>query len=259
MTNYYFFASALPELQIGIPPELSFHEFEVMAKTDLKPQDANDLWTLRLYYDILNIRSFWRKEPLSYRGNYDEKELEDALVTREGLPSYVYDFMDLHDEVKDRLHNFSALLVAYFATELPHSKGFLHRYLDFERNLRLVLTALRSKKLGRDIVNELQYEDADDDLIAQIIAQKDSSSYEPPEDFSDLKVIYEEHCEAPLELQTALDEYRFSRIQQLVGVDMFSFDRILGYAAQLIIVEKEFELDKEKGMKVVESIIKDVS
>lgn len=259
MTNYYFFASALPPLQIGIPPELNFREFDVMARTDLKSHDMRQLWVLRLYYDILNIRSFWRKEPLSYRGNYDEKELEDALVTREGLPSYVYDFMDLHEEVKDRLHNFSAILVAYFATELPQSEGFLHRYLSFERSMRLVLTALRTKKLERNVINELQYEDPDDDLVAQILAQKDSSSYEPPEEFADLKVIFEEHCEAPLELQKALDEYRFSRVEQLVGVDLFSFDRILGYAAQLIIVEKEFELNKEKGMEVVESIIKDVS
>ena len=124
MTNYYFFASALPPLEIGTPPELGFHEFEALAGTALNPHDKKELWILRLYYDLLNIRSFWREETLSYRGNYNEKELEDALVTNEGFPSYVYDFMDRHQEVKDRLYHFSSLLADYFAKELASSKGF---------------------------------------------------------------------------------------------------------------------------------------
>ena len=46
-----------------------------------------------------------------------------------------------------------------------------------EREIRLILVALRAKKFGRDLLLELQYEDSDTDFIAQMLAQKDAAQY----------------------------------------------------------------------------------
>ncbi|MEC7839153.1 MAG: DUF2764 family protein [Chlamydiota bacterium] len=259
MTNYYFLATLLPDLQIGVPPEIDFYEFAELLKMNLSKADFEKVQTIQRYYDIQNVRSFWREETLSHRGSFDEKELEEAFLTKSGLPEYVYDFEERYDSKNDRLHHFASLISSYFDEEIPKATGFLREYLEFERGLRLVLTGLRSKLLKRDIMTELQYENSDDNIVAQLIAQKDSTEYEPPSKFSEVKVLYEENCEKPFQLHKMLAEYRFEKITEMVGAEFFTIDRILAYMVKLIIVEKWLELDKKKGMEIVDTIVKEAS
>ncbi len=257
--NYYFLAAALPQLQLGYPPDISFQTFVLLLKINVSDSDFAKFRVLRRYYDIQNIRAFWMKEELDPRGNFNENELEEAILTGMGFPAYVYEFLEKYEQLKERLHYFSSLIEAYFHNESLAASGFLYDYLKFEREWRLVLTGFRAKLLARDLALELQFEDPYDDLTQQIMAQKDAKSYEPPSRYSDLKAIFENHRDAPLDLHLSLCEYRFQKIEELQGIDLFSMDRILAYAAQLIIVEKWLELDKKKGMQIVEAIVKDAS
>lgn len=248
ITNYYFLASLLPELQIGVPPEINYQQLLFLLGLNLSQTDAEKVAAIRRYYDIQNMRSLWRNEPLSFRGNCDEVELEEALVTESGLPNYVFEFMQLYDTTEERLSHFTFLLAAYYKQEAANASGFLFYYLVFQRDLRLVLTALRSKKMGRDLLVELQYEDPDDDNVAQILAQKDAPYYEPPENFAELKQLFDAHSEAPLELHKALIEYQFQKIDELLGVDFFTINCILAYMIKLNFVEKWLELDKKRDV-----------
>jgi len=259
MTNYYFLATLLPDLQIGVPPEIDFNELAILLNANLSKSDLDKIYTIQRYYDIQNIRSFWREEQLSYRGNFDENELEEAFLTQSGLPDYVYEFEERYDSKKDRLHHFTSLISSYFNEEIPKATGFLREYLEFERGFRLVLTGLRSKFLKRNIMTELQYENPDDDLVAQLIAQKDATEYEPPEKFAEVKPLFEEYCEKPFQLHKMISEYRFEKITEMLGADFFTIDRVLAYMAKLIIVEKWLELDKKKGMEIVDTIVKEAS
>lgn len=259
MPNYYYLGTSLPDLRIGLPPEISFDELKELLKNNLTASDYKQTRVIRSLYDILNIRALLSGDQLDPHGNYSENELEEALIGRLGLPDYVYDFLDRYESQADRLRHFSGLIAKFFNVESHAFKGFLHQYLTFERGWRLVFTALRAKKLGRDIVVELQYEDPEDDLTAQIIAQKDAKSYEPPNGYQNLKAIFEEYCNKPFELELAICEYRFDYIEQLAGLDVFSIRRILAYVAQFIIVEKWFALDKKKGTEIIDAIVKDLS
>lgn len=61
----------------------------------------------------------------------------------------------------------------------------------------------------------------------------------------------------PFALQKALDEYRFEAVDRLVDMaDVFSIERLLAYFVQFLIVEKWFELDKAKGLQIVETLVK---
>jgi len=184
--------------------------------------------------------------------------LEEALISQVGLPDFVYNFLDAHEKKEDRLRNYPFLLAQFFRSAATHySKGFLHDYLNFEREWRLVFTAFRAKKLGRDLSVELQYENPEEDLIAQMLAQKDAKTYEPPEKYQDLKALFDKYADDPLALQRALDEYRFNYIDSLVDLaDTFSIERILAYMAQLIILKKWYELDREKGIEIIENVVK---
>lgn len=256
MTTYYFLASALPALQIGVPPEIGFEEFQHLLKDNLTAVDYQKVQVLRFYYDIQNIRAYWKGEALDPWGNLDENELEEALLARETLPAYVQEFLETHTTLSSQLHHFSALLASYFFVESKKATGFIQEYLSFERELRLVLTAFRAKQLNRDLVVELQFEDPDDEFAAQILAQKDAASYTPPDQYQEVKSLIETYANDPLALYQALCEYRFNKIQEMVGVDVFSIDRILGYMIRLIMVEKWQALNKKKGLEVANTILR---
>lgn len=265
MRNYYFVASLLPPLRIGNPSDISFSDFMFACEVNLHKDDLHKVHVLRRYYDLQNLRILLGKSQveedidreLDYRGNLDENSLEEAIMAQAGFPQYVYDFLDKYEEQKDRLAYFPALIAEYYSYEAAKAGGFLQSYLTFEREWRLVLAGFRAKKMGRDLSAELQFENTDDDLVRQMLAQRDAETFEPPDRFRDLKELFVEYADDPLALHQALCEYRFAKIEEMLGTDMFSIDRILGYMAQLIMVLKWLELDKKKGLKIVEAIVKD--
>ena len=257
-TNYYFLANILPPIQIGETPDLSFIDFTRMLGLNLKDRDQEKVAVIRRYFDLQNLRLLWQQEELDLRGNLSELELEEALLMEEGFPDYLFQFLKKYEGLPERLRHFPALITHYFREEASVAEGFLQDYLTFEREWRLVLMGFRAKKLQRDLTTELQFEDPTDPLVAQLLAQKDSKNYEPPFRYEELKPLFEEHAEAPFDLHKAMCEYRFKKINALMEGDLFSIDSILGYLAQLIIVEKWLELDDQQGTQIVERIIEEV-
>lgn len=257
MGNYYFIGTLLPKLQLDVPPELDLKELMTLLKENLSEKDYQKALVLVRYFDIENIRSFWKQEPMNTKGSMNSNALEEALVTGTGFPNYVYDFLQKYENVVDRLNHFPELISLFFSEEIKKAHGFLKDYLVFERGLRLVTTGFRAKKLGKNLALELQYEDPYDPLVTQIFAQKDAKIYEPPSRFADLKVIFQEHENNPLGLAQALCEYRFHRIEEMIGLEEFTIDRILAYLAQLLIVKQWLELDKQKGLDVIKHIVQE--
>ena len=259
MANYYFLGTLLPELHIGEEPEIGFGELDRLFKENLSSQDYAKTRTIRNFYDILNLRAYWKGETFDIKGNILVSDLEEALVTRSVFPPFVFEFMDRYESKEERLKHYQELLAVFFRNAIRKASGFFKFYLSLERELRLILVAFRAKKLGKDIFKELQYEDPEEDFIAQILAQKDSPAYEPPEKYEDIKVLFEQYYDNPIELEKALLEYRFNKIEEVVGIERFSMDRILAYMIELIMVEKWREMDKQKGLEIIENMLKEPS
>jgi hypothetical protein len=119
----------------------------------------------------------------------------------------------------------------------------------------LVLTALRAKEAGRDIVRELQFEDPYDPFIANILAQKDSSDFIPPKEYEDLKILFVEKAHNPEKLNRAISEYRMKKIEEMEDEESpFSIDQVLGYVARFLIVDSWFQLDREQGRLEVDKL-----
>jgi hypothetical protein len=252
MTKYYFVGTLLPALSFDLPLEITLEELERLLRENLTERDFEKTGVIRRFYDMLNLRAFWREEPLDPRGELSELDLSEALVSGVGLPDYVYSFIEQYPNKEERLRHFPFLLTKFFKTAQEDKDSFLHRYFQFERELRLVMTAFRAKKLGRDLSIELQYEDPEEDLIAQLLALQDAKVYEPPEKFLDLKLIFDKYGGDPLALQKALDEYRFEKIESFVDLaDVFSIERILAYLLQFMLVEKWSQMDHAKGIEIV--------
>ncbi len=257
--KYYYVGTYLPTLSFDTKPELNFWQLLTLLSDNLSEYDFNKVRSIRRLYDLFNLRSIWLEQPIDPYGQLDEGLLKDALVSGIGLPEYVYDFMLAYEKNEDRIRHFPSLLTKFFKNSEFQHDPFLKWYLEFERKLRLVLVGFRAKKLGKDLSVELQYEDPEEDFIAQLLAQKDEKVFEPPEGYEDLKHIFEKHFNDPMGLQREIDGYRFNAIEsQLEEVDSFSITRILAYVIQFIIVNKWFELDEKEGKNIVDTIVKEV-
>jgi hypothetical protein len=254
MANYYFVISSLPPLAIGLKPELSFKELKEMLILNLNPEDLRRFDCLLWPIDLYNLRAFWTGLPLDERGSKSSKEFEEALLVGADLPSYLIDFLEKYGDVPERLRNFSSLFVSLYRNAQPLLDGFLLKYYQFQREVRLILTALRAKRSGRDVVRELQFEDPFDPLVAQILAQKDATDYSPPSEYEDLKLLFLENGSDPEKLHRAFLEYQFSKIEEMEESWTFGIDRILAYTARLLLVESWNHLDREKGTITVEQL-----
>jgi len=251
---YYFLLAALPPLSFKAPPEMSFGQLKDLLTLNLSPTDLKRFRTLLRPIDLYNVRALWLGMPMDERGNLNAKELEEALLVRD-LPLYLTEYLDRYETTAERLKVFPSLTASLFREGAEKMSGFLKRYYAFERDLRLVLSALRAKGTKRDIVRELQFEDPGDPLVASILAQKDAADFLPPKEFEDLKILFVEKGDDPEKLNRAILEYRMKRIEEMEDEsDPFSIDRILGYAARFLIVDSYRQLDWEKGRMEVEKL-----
>lgn len=264
MKEYYFLASVLPPLEIGHLPALGFAEFRELLEFNLSNSDKKRVRQFLRLIDLENVRAFWANEPFDPRGNVSAEQMEQALLdvqwpVGEEFPSYFQEYLEKYHTNEERLAHFSELMAQFFNHAIEQESGFIADFFQFQREMRLVIVGFRSKKLGKDVALELQYEDATDSVIAQILAQRDSKVYEPPFEYKELKPIFEEFAEQPLELYKALYEYQFNHIIELWGGEIFTLNRILNYVARLILVERWLELDVQKGIEVVDTIEKEIS
>jgi hypothetical protein len=251
MANYYFLITALPPLTLGIKPEISFEEMKELLALNLAEGDKKLVQHLLRPIDLSNIRAVWLGFSIDERGNFDEKELEEALLVQGEVPAYLVDFLEKYESIPERLRYFSSLYASLYRKEF---KGFLGKYYKFQRELRLVLTALRAKRFKKDIVRELQFEDPYDLFVADILAQKDAPDYTPPGEYEDLKTIFMETISDPQKLHFALLQYQFDRIEEMEEPQDFSIDRVLSYVARLILIESWEDLDQDKGHTAVEHL-----
>lgn len=255
MGNYYFLAASFPPLSLGESPDFSFEELTSRLGINLSKPDLKKTELFRRYIDLSNIRALFLEEEIDPRGNLNEKELDEALLLHDGLPNYVFDFLDQFETVEEKLRNFSGLFSVFFAEEIPKETGFFKEYLSFEREWKLVMTAIRAKELQRDPIRELQFEDTSDPLVASILAQKDMPSLETPVEYTDLKEKFISCGPDPWQQYKVVAKWRFDRIEELVERPLFSIDWIIAYMARLFIVEQWNELDEAKGRMILDAFI----
>jgi hypothetical protein len=254
MNSYYFLVSALPPLKMGTKAEISYEEMEDLVDQNVHPRDRQKVSDFKQYIDLKNLRLLWMDLTIDLRGNLNRKELEAALLIHEFFPSFVFDFIEAYDDRSYRLNHFLLLLSKFLQYQSHIQKGFLRSYFQFEREHRAVLTALRARDTQRDLSEELQYEDANDFFIRPILAEKETTSYEPPQEYQELKTLYLTMKENPKNLFFSISEFSFRRVGEMKQTDPFSIDTVLIYMAQLLLVEDWEQMDEKKGKEIITSL-----
>jgi len=256
MAKYFFLGSVLPPLKIGRKPDLFFQDVLELFRVNMTRSDLEKIARIRQYIDLKNVWQLLKKQPLDSRGNFTEKELDEALLNREGLPEYLFEYFDGYEALEDQLRYFSKVFILFFKEMDENERGFLKFYFNFEREWRLILVGQRSKKLGLDPTKELQHEDFSDPLVAQIIAQKDASFFEFPYGYEELDEKLKEVKDDPKRQYEAMAVFRFDRIAERVQDAPFSIDYILGYFVQLMIIEDWNALSEMQGNQSLTEIVK---
>lgn len=233
---------------------MTFKELRELLFLNLTSQDQSKLRELLRPIDLYNIRALWLGQPLDDRGQIKTKELEEELIVHEGLPVYIIEYLERYESLEERLRNFSSLYVSMYRDLKPGLKGFLLKYFHLERELRLILTALRAKQAGRDLSRELQFEDPTDPLVIEILAQKDMADFIPPREYEDLKALFVENSFDPQSLNRVILEYRFNKIEEMEEPQDFGIDRVLIYVAKFLLADSLAALDQAKGMEQLESL-----
>lgn len=229
-----------------------------LFRINLSGEDFSKVEVIQLYIDLYNLRALWLNQQFDPRGSFSLEELQNSIATKTGFKDYILDFLQFYDDPKELAAAFPALIAKFFQEESATATGFLKEYLSFERNWRLITAGFRAKQLGKDLMQELQFEDSFDPIIAQLLVQKDAKSYEPPEGYEGLKILFEKYGGSPLDLLKALSQYRIDRIEEIKGDDVFGIGAMLAYLVELLIVERWQEALKEQGLKIIDTIVKGV-
>ena len=257
MAKYYFLGTLLPPLSFDKPFELSFAELEMFFQDQLTEKDQEKVLVLRSFFDLFNLRALWLEQEIDPRGTLTARGLEEAIVSQNGLSEYIYDFLERYQKKEERLRHFPLLLAQFFQKAESLEDSFLRCYLNFERELRLVMTAFRAQKLGRNLSIEFQYEDPEQEVVAQLLAQKEAKNFEPPEKYQGIKELFEVHQSDCLALERALDKYRFEEIEKMAEqAEPFSIERLLAFFLQFLLMEKQSRFDQTKGLQMIEKMIK---
>jgi hypothetical protein len=70
--------------------------------------------------------------------------------------------------------------------------------------------------------------------------------------YEEVKGIYEAYSSDPLQIYEALQGLRFRKIEEIIGLQVFTLERILGYRAQLRLIQP---LDQDKGKEILHSMV----
>lgn len=256
MSRYFFLGSILPTLRVGNEPGILFDDLMTLYKDNLDRTDLEKVQAIRTYIDLKNIQKLLKKEEIDHRGNLNEKELDEAFVNQEGLPGYLFDFLEEHQEIPEQLRHYSKVLIAYYKEMEKAHKGFLKGYFRFEREWRVLLAGYRAKKLGIDPAVELQHEDFHDPLVAEVVAQKDAPFFEFPFEFVGLGEKLKDVGQEPDKQYQLMADFRFHKVEEEVQDNPFSADYLLGYLVQLMIVEDVFSLDEKRGNTNLNEMVK---
>ncbi len=235
MANYYYLVNSFPTLKIEEPPGISVEKLKVALEENLTEKDKQEVKDFLFYLDLKNIKSFWLGVPIDTRANFTEKELEEALLVPQFLPSYVYDFLDRYETKEERIRFFSSLYTQFFSS---FDRGFSKEYFKEERQIRLQIAAFKGKKKGKDLLRQMQFEDPSDPDVAYILAQKDREEYEFPKEYEPLKQIFSYEGKDPKAFLRAYLQYRMDLIEEKEETYFFSLSKVLAFLAKLLLVEQ---------------------
>ena len=264
--SYYCLVSGLPDLMIGdskLPVSIS--EFRDLLSEELSQGDFNLVKLLLLPFDHLNIiNSLFENENKEFdkKGNFpkdiienltDKKELE--LGIDYDVPVYIIKCIKEVVFSENDVDEVSAEMLftnEYYNVLNQSSNKFIRSYGNFDQQIRNIVAALNGRKFSINMDDQL----IGNNEITEALKKNRANDFGLSVDveiMDQLLQIYE--TSDILERELKLDKMRWAFIEEKIFFEYFSIDRILAFVIKLMIVERWFALDVERGRELFKKLL----
>jgi hypothetical protein len=266
--NYYCLVAGLPDL-VADDKKLAFTsvQFRDMLHDGLHPDDFVLAQLFFLPYDHKNLLNlmFGKNSEWDERGNFSREMLEQftdrkafELSDASALPSYIVDFLNQFYGEEGLANYFKAdmlLTTGYFDHLASNKNKFVSEIAQYDRTIGNIMNALNGRKY------ELQYEEnlVGIDAITEALAKSRARDFGLSSEVHDIDALIQIfETENLLDREFKLDLYRWNNLDEMTFFNYFSIERILAFLLKLLIVERWYHLDKEKGQLMFNKILKDI-
>lgn len=266
--NYYCLVAGLPDLAME-ERKLAFTSaiLREMLQEDLHPQDYSLVSLFFLPYDHWNIinRLFNKELPFDKRGVYPEELIEEItdkkafdLAEKTDLPDYINQFLRNFFEREDKpaSHNIERELTAAYYKMLQKQKNdFVRAYAKHELTIRNVFVALNGRKFDLEVEKDI----IGDDDLSEALKKSRARDFGLTADVEILDQLMQIHeMPDPLDREMKLDLLRWQFLENETFFNYFTIEKVLAFTLKLMITERWFELDEEKGRELFKNLINDL-
>ncbi len=252
----YFVISSLPSLEFGSKPDISSEELFVLLDLNLDRKAQEMVKTMRLWIDLSNIQRLFYRKKFDPRGSLASEALENLLQEEVGLPEYVFQFFAEFETDALRRKNFPKLIANYFEEEEKKWHGAMRKFIRFEHEWRVLLTAYRSKRMGRDMQKELRFEDEGNPIVRMALLQSEGPGrFIFPYEYQDLEKELQSAGPNPLKQNEIIARYRYNFYTEYTHENPFATTSVVAYMMRLWILEEYFALRQEMGEEILNNLM----
>ncbi|GHV66579.1 hypothetical protein FACS1894199_10290 [Bacteroidia bacterium] len=263
--NYITLIAGLPDI-VWNDWKLPFpvRDFRAQAEIYINGRDADLLNMLFLRYDNQQILNLLNKMDTVHGTHdldcvYPVSLLEEEVAEPTGaLPPYLNEFITKYketaagDELQDVQHAERVLTGLYYEYMMTSGNEFLEDFAAFSMNVKNLVTALNCRKYGKDFTMEIIGENE----FSNALKSAHSKDFGLSAEHTWVeKVIAAVENNNLVERERSLDLLVWDAIEEGMTFRYFSIERVLGFAAELLIVERWSKMDSESGRQVFEEMI----
>lgn len=266
--NYYCLVAGLPDLVME-DRKLAFTSVALrdVLREDLHPQDYRLVSLFFLPYDHQNIinRLFNKDTSFDKRGVYAEEVIDEVtdkkafeLAEETGLFSYLNDFLSDFYEREEKPARQDAerqLTSAYYQMLLGGSNSFVNAFAQQELMVRNIIVALNGRKYDLEVEKDI----IGDGDVVDALKKSRARDFGLTTDVEMLDHLMQIHENPdPLDREMKLDLLRWQFLDEETFFNYFTIEKVLAFTLKLMIVERWFELDEEKGRELFKNLINDL-
>lgn len=266
--NYYCLVAGLPDLVME-DRKLAFTSVALrdVLREDLHPQDYRLVSLFFLPYDHQNIinRLFNKDTSFDKRGVYAEEVIDEVtdkkafeLAEETGLFSYLNAFLSDFYEREEKPARQDAerqLTSAYYQMLLGGSNSFVNAFAQQELTVRNIIVALNGRKYDLEVEKDI----IGDGDVVDALKKSRARDFGLTTDVEMLDHLMQIHENPdPLDREMKLDLLRWQFLDEETFFNYFTIEKVLAFTLKLMIVERWFELDEEKGRELFKNLINDL-
>jgi len=266
--NYYCLVAGFPDL---IPDDKKLHfssvELRNYLREELHPSDFELAKLFYLPFDHENLISLLFEGEFEWdaRGNYSRETMEQFVdkkqfeyIDASAFPSYFIDFIEFYHDDEEEFPKIAAvkfLTEGWYKTLAESGNDFVAEFGEYKQNMANIILALNGRKY------DIPFEEAiiGDDEVTHALKRSRARDFGLANEINDIETIVQVfEIENMLDRELKLDNLTWQFIDEITFFNYFTIEKVLGLVQKVFIVERWFELDKEKGQQIFNQLLEEI-